>query len=93
MFKIYSIDHCGPEIHEIYKEKPMWSCNNWILKKQLLIFNFTGNIKIRALNFGYVMGVDCDHHVYKFSDESTGFIKSYGTTHLILFQKNLKLVV
>ena len=57
MFKIYSIDHCGPEIYEIYKEKLMWSCNNWILKKQLLIFNFTSNIKIRALNFGYVMGV------------------------------------
>ena len=32
---------------------------NWILnRKQLLIFNFIGNIKLRALNFGYVMGVD-----------------------------------
>ena len=45
-------------------------------------------IKLRTLNFGYVIANQYDHHAYKFSDESTGIVKSYGQTHLILFQSS-----
>ena len=40
-----------------------------------------GKIKLRVMNLGYVITVD---YTYKFSDETTGFVKSYDTTHLLL---------
>ena len=49
------------------------------------MFKILGNNKLRVLNFGYD-GCRCDYHVYKFSRESMGFVKSYNLTHLILLQ-------
>ena len=57
MFKIYSIDHYGPEMYEIYK-KHLWSCNNWIIQEKLLILEVISTIKLRVLNFGYMMTVN-----------------------------------
>ena len=35
-------------------------------------------------------GCQCDHHVYKFSNQSTGFVKSYGTTCFNIALNDLK---
>ena len=43
-------------------------------------------IKLKSFEFWICDSYGYDHHVYKFSDESMGFIKSYGQTCLILLQ-------
>ena len=50
------------------------------------MFNFIGNIKLKSYEFWIYDGCHCDHHVYKFSNVSTGFVKIYDLTHLILLQ-------
>ena len=45
-----------------------------------------GKIKLKSFKLWICDNCQCDHHVYKFSDETTGFVKSYGTMHLLLVQ-------
>ena len=63
----------------------LWSCNDWIIKENLIV-NIFGNIKLRALNFGYLMAVNMTIMSINFSKELMGFIKSDGQTCLILLQ-------
>ena len=40
-----------------------------------------GKIKLKSYEFWICGNYRCDHHAYKFSDETAGFVKGYGTTH------------
>ena len=50
------------------------------------MLKISGNNKLKSFEFWIHDGCQCDHHVYKISNKSMGFVKSYGQTHLILLQ-------
>ena len=45
-----------------------------------------GKIKLKSFEFWICGNCQFYHYAYKFSDETTGFVKSYGTNHLLLVQ-------
>ena len=53
------------------------------MQGKLLMVKIITKTKLSVLNFD---GCQYDHCVYKVSDISMGFVKSYSHTHLILLQ-------
>ena len=77
IIKIYSTDHYGPEMYEIYKEKQCYGPVMIGLYRKTVNVKILRNNELKSFAFWIHDGCRCDHHVYKFSNESTGFLKSY----------------
>ena len=56
------------------------------LYKKTVTFKIIRNNGLKSFEFWIYDGCQCDHHAYEFSNECTGFAKSYSQTHLILLQ-------
>ena len=58
MYEMYSTSCFGLEIHEIYKKNHYGPEITEFFQRKLLIVKIISKIKLRVLNFGYVVTVD-----------------------------------